>query len=304
MPTTRSPSSPRSCGPGDVALVKGSRSVGLERLTDGLARPLRRGGRMIALAQTNGLSTVPVDRGAILIAGMAAMLITIFLGPKFIEKLREREFGQQIREEGPEGHHTKAGTPTMGGLIIFAAISIPYLVLSDRDTESLGRLRCRPRQRRDRVRGRLHQDHQAPLARALRPLEAVVPDRPRGGPLVGRLPGGRTRPEPADPDLRRRDLSRAGRLRRAQLPRARRGEQRRQPHRRARRARRRLLRDRLPLLPGDHDHDRPGGPRPALRLLRRRLGRLPLVQLVPGLDLHGRHRFAGPRRRDRRASRS
>ena len=93
---------------------------------------------MIALvAQTDGLSTVPIDRGAILIAGMAAMLITIFLGPKFIEKLREREFGQQIREEGPEGHHAKAGTPTMGGLIIFAAISVPYLVLSDRDTESL-----------------------------------------------------------------------------------------------------------------------------------------------------------------------
>jgi len=92
---------------------------------------------VIALAQTGGLSTVPVDRGAILIAGMAAMLITIFLGPKFIERLREREFGQQIREEGPQGHHTKAGTPTMGGLIIFAAISVPYLVLSDRDTESL-----------------------------------------------------------------------------------------------------------------------------------------------------------------------
>lgn len=92
---------------------------------------------MIALAQSDGLSTVPVDRGAILIAGMAAMLITIFLGPKFIEKLREREFGQQIREEGPEGHHSKAGTPTMGGLIIFAAIAVPYLVLSDRDTESL-----------------------------------------------------------------------------------------------------------------------------------------------------------------------
>ncbi len=92
---------------------------------------------MIALAQTDGLSTVAVDRGAILIAGMSAMLITIFLGPKFIEKLREREFGQQIREEGPQGHHSKAGTPTMGGLIIFAAISVPYLVLSDRDTESL-----------------------------------------------------------------------------------------------------------------------------------------------------------------------
>jgi len=75
--------------------------------------------------------------GEILIAGMAAMLICIFLGPKFIEYLRLREFGQQIREEGPEEHHEKAGTPTMGGLIIFTAISIPYLVLSDRSTASL-----------------------------------------------------------------------------------------------------------------------------------------------------------------------
>ena len=75
--------------------------------------------------------------GEILIAGMAAMLICIFLGPKFIEYLRLREFGQQIREEGPEEHHEKAGTPTMGGLIIFTAIAIPYLVLSDRETQSL-----------------------------------------------------------------------------------------------------------------------------------------------------------------------
>jgi phospho-N-acetylmuramoyl-pentapeptide-transferase len=75
--------------------------------------------------------------GEILIAGMGAMLICIFLGPKFIEFLRLREFGQQIREEGPEEHHEKAGTPTMGGLVIFTAISIPYLVLSDRSTASL-----------------------------------------------------------------------------------------------------------------------------------------------------------------------
>ncbi len=65
------------------------------------------------------------------------MLITIFLGPKFIEFLRVREFGQQIREEGPQEHHAKAGTPTMGGLILFLAIAVPYLVLSDRDTASL-----------------------------------------------------------------------------------------------------------------------------------------------------------------------
>jgi phospho-N-acetylmuramoyl-pentapeptide-transferase len=75
--------------------------------------------------------------GEILIAGMAAMLTCIFLGPKFIEYLRLREFGQQIREEGPEEHHEKAGTPTMGGLIVFTAIAIPYLVLSDRSTASL-----------------------------------------------------------------------------------------------------------------------------------------------------------------------
>jgi len=90
------------------------------------------------LAQLGGgIGSSVIDRGEVLIAGMAAMLITIFLGPKFIEVLRNREFGQQIREEGPQGHHEKAGTPTMGGLIIFTAIAIPYLVLSNRDTESL-----------------------------------------------------------------------------------------------------------------------------------------------------------------------
>jgi phospho-N-acetylmuramoyl-pentapeptide-transferase len=83
------------------------------------------------------VASAAIDRGEVLIAGMAAMLITIFLGPKFIEFLRVREFGQQIREEGPQEHHAKAGTPTMGGLIIFLAVAIPYLVLSDRDTASL-----------------------------------------------------------------------------------------------------------------------------------------------------------------------
>jgi phospho-N-acetylmuramoyl-pentapeptide-transferase len=75
--------------------------------------------------------------GEVLIAGMAAMLICIFLGPKFIEYLRLKEFGQHIREEGPEEHHTKAGTPTMGGLIVFASICVPFLVLSDRSWSSM-----------------------------------------------------------------------------------------------------------------------------------------------------------------------
>jgi phospho-N-acetylmuramoyl-pentapeptide-transferase len=69
--------------------------------------------------------------GEVLIGGMASLLICCFLGPKFIEYIRNREFGQQIREEGPAGHHGKAGTPTMGGLAIFIAIAVPFLILSD-----------------------------------------------------------------------------------------------------------------------------------------------------------------------------
>ncbi|MDX6691796.1 MAG: phospho-N-acetylmuramoyl-pentapeptide-transferase [Solirubrobacteraceae bacterium] len=76
--------------------------------------------------------------GEVLIAGTAALLICIFLSPKFIEFLREREFGQFIRAEGPEGHHVKAGTPTMGGIIIFTAISIPFLIMSDYDWRAVG----------------------------------------------------------------------------------------------------------------------------------------------------------------------
>ena len=76
--------------------------------------------------------------GEVLIAGTAALLICIFLSPRFIAMLREREFGQNIREEGPEGHHAKAGTPTMGGIIIFTAIAVPFLILSDYDWRAVG----------------------------------------------------------------------------------------------------------------------------------------------------------------------
>jgi phospho-N-acetylmuramoyl-pentapeptide-transferase len=75
--------------------------------------------------------------GEILIAGIASLLICMFLGPKFIEFLREQEFGQQIREEGPEGHHGKAGTPTMGGLVLILSVSVPFLILSDYRAASL-----------------------------------------------------------------------------------------------------------------------------------------------------------------------
>ncbi len=76
--------------------------------------------------------------GEVLIGGTAALLICVFLSPKFIAFLHDREFGQQIREEGPAGHHSKAGTPTMGGIIIFLAISIPFLILSNYEWRAVG----------------------------------------------------------------------------------------------------------------------------------------------------------------------
>src|SRR5580704_1968979 len=76
--------------------------------------------------------------GRILLGGTAALLICIFLSPKFIEFLRKREFGQQIREDGPQGHHQKAGTPTMGGIIVFLAVSVPFLILTNYEWRSVG----------------------------------------------------------------------------------------------------------------------------------------------------------------------
>jgi phospho-N-acetylmuramoyl-pentapeptide-transferase len=69
--------------------------------------------------------------GEILIGGMGSLLICMFVGPRFITFLGDREFGQHIREDGPAGHHGKAGTPTMGGLAIFLAVCVPFLILSD-----------------------------------------------------------------------------------------------------------------------------------------------------------------------------
>ncbi len=76
--------------------------------------------------------------GRVLIGGTSALLMCVFLSPRFIEYLRRREFGQHIREDGPEGHHQKAGTPTMGGIIVFLAIATPFLILTDYDWRSVG----------------------------------------------------------------------------------------------------------------------------------------------------------------------
>jgi phospho-N-acetylmuramoyl-pentapeptide-transferase len=64
-------------------------------------------------------------------ASFTALLIALIIGPYVIEKLREFQIGQYIREEGPKDHQKKAGTPTMGGVLICIAILLPTLLWAD-----------------------------------------------------------------------------------------------------------------------------------------------------------------------------
>ncbi|HWZ12032.1 MAG TPA: phospho-N-acetylmuramoyl-pentapeptide-transferase [Acidobacteriaceae bacterium] len=64
-------------------------------------------------------------------ATLTALLIALIIGPFVIERLRNFQIGQYIREDGPQGHQKKAGTPTMGGVLICIAILIPALLWSD-----------------------------------------------------------------------------------------------------------------------------------------------------------------------------
>jgi phospho-N-acetylmuramoyl-pentapeptide-transferase len=64
-------------------------------------------------------------------ASLTALLIGLMIGPFVIEKLREFQIGQYIREEGPQSHQKKSGTPTMGGLLICISILIPTLLWAD-----------------------------------------------------------------------------------------------------------------------------------------------------------------------------
>jgi phospho-N-acetylmuramoyl-pentapeptide-transferase len=64
-------------------------------------------------------------------ATVTALVLSFVLGPWVIRKLRELKAGQMIREEGPESHYRKAGTPTMGGVLILFSTVIPTLLWAD-----------------------------------------------------------------------------------------------------------------------------------------------------------------------------
>ncbi len=64
-------------------------------------------------------------------ASLTALLIGMLIGPFVIERLREFQIGQYIREDGPQSHQKKGGTPTMGGVLICISIVVPTLLWSD-----------------------------------------------------------------------------------------------------------------------------------------------------------------------------
>jgi len=64
-------------------------------------------------------------------AALTALLISLVLGPWLIQRMRGIKLGQFIREEGPKSHQAKAGTPTMGGILILVAIIIPTVLWAD-----------------------------------------------------------------------------------------------------------------------------------------------------------------------------
>src|SRR5687767_4802322 len=64
-------------------------------------------------------------------ASLSALAISLVFGPWMIRKLRDFQIGQVIRQEGPTSHRPKAGTPTMGGLLILTAALVPTLLWAD-----------------------------------------------------------------------------------------------------------------------------------------------------------------------------
>jgi phospho-N-acetylmuramoyl-pentapeptide-transferase len=65
------------------------------------------------------------------VASLTALFLVLLLGPWMIERLRQLQIGQYIRDEGPQAHKSKAGTPTMGGILILTGVLVPTLLWGD-----------------------------------------------------------------------------------------------------------------------------------------------------------------------------
>ncbi len=91
-------------------------------------------------------------------ASLTALFTALIVGPIVINRLREFQIGQFIREEGPKAHQKKAGTPTMGGLLIAISIVVPTSVVGrSQQPLYLDRRVCHLRFCRHWIHRRLHQ---------------------------------------------------------------------------------------------------------------------------------------------------
>src|ERR1043165_444669 len=81
--------------------------------------------------QVSGFNVIRYITFRTAVASLTALFLVLILGPWMIDRLRRLQIGQYIREEGPQAHQTKAGTPTMGGLLILVGIIVPTLLWGD-----------------------------------------------------------------------------------------------------------------------------------------------------------------------------
>ena len=118
-------------------------------------------------------------------ASLTALVISLLLGPWLIRKLREFQIGQIIRHEGPASHAPKAGTPTMGGLLILTAAIVPTLLWADlRNVYIWIAVLSTAGIRRDWIHGRLPEDRPALSSRTAAALQDARP----GGRRAARRP--------------------------------------------------------------------------------------------------------------------
>jgi len=66
-----------------------------------------------------------------IVSTLTALFISLYFGPKLIRYLQKMQIGQTVRDDGPESHLSKSGTPTMGGLLILASIVVSVLLWAD-----------------------------------------------------------------------------------------------------------------------------------------------------------------------------
>ena len=159
-----------------TVLVKGSRFMRMERVVAALTGDARGEPTDAAAGSPNAWRSDVrafnvfgyITLRAVL-ATMTALVISFVVGPRMIAWLTRMKIGQAVRDDGPQTHLAKAGTPTMGGALILVSIVVTTLLWGDLDQPlRLGRAARHARLRRRRLGRRLAQGRAPQSRRACR----------------------------------------------------------------------------------------------------------------------------------------